>query len=54
MLAIVTMMFVMARRIAIGATFRIEWRFDLDDARAKTHDHLADHMVAANAYGLRQ
>jgi hypothetical protein len=38
--------------VGIGATFRIEWRFDLDDARAETLHHRLDDVIAADAQGL--
>jgi hypothetical protein len=33
----------------IGATFRIEWRFDLDHPCAQPLHHVFDDMVAANS-----
>ena len=42
------------RRLHIGAAFRIERRFELDHARAKTSSHLFDHRITADAQSLRQ
>ena len=36
----------------IGASFRIERRLDLDDARAQSLDHRFDDMIAADAQAL--
>ena len=38
----------------IGATFRIERRFDLDDARAQPLDHGLDHVIAPDAQTPRR
>jgi hypothetical protein len=55
-MAVMTMiMMAVTRRLmrgGIGAAFGIEWRFDLDHARAETLHHLLDHMVAADAQSL--
>ena len=37
------------RVAGIGATFGIERRFDLDEARAQPSHHCLDHMIAADA-----
>jgi hypothetical protein len=33
----------------IGATFRIEWRLDFDDARTQSLDHGFDHVIAPDS-----
>ncbi|MHC2672905.1 hypothetical protein ACVI1J_005068 [Bradyrhizobium diazoefficiens] len=38
--------------VGIGATFRIEWRLDLDDTRAEALHHGLDDVVAADAQGF--
>jgi hypothetical protein len=38
----------------IGTTFRIERRFDLDDARAQPLDHGLDHVIAPDAQTPRR
>ncbi|KQW19044.1 hypothetical protein ASC80_16450 [Afipia sp. Root123D2] len=56
---VMTVMIVTVRRMPrygvtcrIGATLRIEWRFDLDDARSEPAHHLLDHVVATNPQTL--
>jgi len=45
---------VIGKRVTgIGAAFRIERSFDLDEARAQTSHHRLDHMVAADAQSPR-
>ena len=39
--------------IGIGATLRIEWRLDFDDAGAEALHHGLDHMVAPDPQALR-
>ena len=41
----------MAATACIGAAFGIEWRLDLDQARAEPFDQRLDHVIAANAQG---
>src|SRR5690349_14363363 len=41
------------RRAGIGATFRIERRLDLDDARAESLHHRLDDVILPDAEGLR-
>jgi hypothetical protein len=37
----------------IGAAFGIEWRLDLDHARAQASDHRFDNVIAPDAQALR-
>ena len=39
--------------VGIGAAFRIERRFDLDDPRAQSLHHRLDHVIPADAQALR-
>lgn len=52
MVMIVVMRIVAARRLGIGAAFRIERRLDLDHARTEPFDHRLDDMIAADAQAL--
>jgi len=52
--AIVMVVPLRGRAFDIGAAFRIERRFDLDDAGAQPARHILDHMIAANAQALLQ
>lgn len=52
---VVTVIFVIMRRVAatgIGAAFRIERRFNGDDARAEAPHHFFDDMIAPDAKAL--
>jgi hypothetical protein len=52
--AVVLSMMMMAGRTGISATLGVKRRRDLDDLRTKLARHVGDHVVAADAQGVRQ
>ena len=54
MMVVAVVMPMRRRRRDIGAPFRVEWRFDLDNACAEAPRHIFDHMIAPDAQALFQ
>jgi hypothetical protein len=53
MVTLAMLMFMFMAAALIGAAFRIEWRLDLDHARAQSPHHGFDDVIPADAQALR-